>query len=266
MQKLTNNKSLLLATAFAAVAVLAPFGQVSAGSSISVGVDYASGEYGTTTTTNTFSVPLSLKHQTGPWSLRASVPYVYTVGTFNREEGTDNSGKGSGNRREDTTKRSESGLGDLTIAAAYNLIDNPEGFSFDIGAKTKIATADKAKTLITSGENDYSFQVDAFRSLSKMVLFATLGYTIKGEPAGVSLRNPFYSTLGVSFSPENGHTIGAAWSYRQKLTSLGDPVSDLTAFYSMKINPTQKIQFYGLKGLSNGSPDNGGGVVLTHAF
>ena len=255
MQKLSHNKALLLASIFTALAVLAPFGQVSAGSSISVGVDYARGDYGTNTTTNTFSVPLSLKHETGPWTLRASVPYVQTEGTFNRGEGTASA-----------TKRGESGLGDLTIGATYKLIDNPDGFSFDIGAKTKIVTADKEKTLITSGENDYSFQVDAFRSLTKMALFATLGYSIKGEPAGVRLKNPFYSTLGVSFPLRAGHAIGAAWDYRQKLTNRSNPVSDLTAFYSMKINPTQKMQFYALTGLSTGSPDIGGGVVLTHAF
>jgi len=266
MQKFTHNKPLLLATAFTALALLAPFGQVRAGSSISVGVDYASGDYGTDTTT-TFAVPLSLKHETGPWTLRASVPYVHTDGTFNSVEGVSGKG-GSGNGTDDVpaTKHSESGLGDLTIGATYNLIDNPEGFSFDIGAKAKIATADKAKTLITSGANDYSFQVDTFRSFSSMALFATLGYTIKGEPAGVSYKNPFYSTLGVSFPLKTGHTIGAAWNYRQKLTSLGNPVSELTAFYSMQINPTQKIQLYALTGLSNGSPDIGGGVVLTHAF
>lgn len=255
MQKFTNNKPLLLATAITALAVLAPLGQVSAGTSISVGGDYASGDYSTNTTTNTFSVPLSVKHETGPWTLRASVPYVRTEGTFNRGEGLVSA-----------AKRSESGLGDLTIGATYNLIDNPKGFSFDIGAKAKIATADKNKTLITSGENDFSFQVDSFYSLSRMALFATLGYSIKGEPAGVNFKNPFYSTLGVSFPLRTGHSIGAAWDYRQKLTSAGNPVSELTAFYSMKINPTQKIQFYALTGLSDGSPDIGGGVVLTHAF
>ena len=255
MQRIIRNKPLLLASAIVILAMLNPFGQAIADTFISLGADYASGDYGTGTSTQTLSVPLSLKHETGPWILRANVPYVHAEGTFSREQGSVSA-----------RKYSESGLGNLTLAATYNLINTPTGFSFDIGAKTKIATADQAKTLITSGKNDYSFQVDAFRSLTNVAFFATLGYSIIGEPAGVNFKNPFYSTLGFSVPLQTGHTIGAAWDYRQKFTTRDNAVSEFTAFYSIKINPSHKIQFYAVTGLSNGSPDFGGGSVLTHIF
>ncbi len=246
----------LIAGVLASFTVLiVPLEQASAATSMSLGIDYASGKYDTPDTTGTLSVPVSLKHVAGPWTLRASLPYVRAEGTFNRNDGTTLA-----------AKRTESGMGDLTLGATYALIDNPDGFSFDIGGKTKLVTADTAKTLITSGESDYSIMVDVFRSFTKLAVFGTLGYSVKGEPAGVSYKSPFFSSLGVSLPLKSGHTLGVAWDYRQQLTNTGDPISELTAFYSMKISPTNKMQFYGVAGLSDGSPDLGGGIVLTHTY
>jgi hypothetical protein len=243
----------LLTAVLASCTLLVPFSLANAATSMSLGVDYASGDYGGADTNGTLSVPISLKHTAGAWTLRASLPYVRTE--INRDD-----------PRNPAVKRTESGIGDLTVGASYALIDNPDGYSFDIGGKTKLATSDKAKTLITTGENDYSLMVDVFRSFTNMAVFGTLGYSVKGEPAGVRYKSPFFSSLGVSMPLKSGHTLGAAWDYRQALTNTGDPISELTAFYSMKISPTNKMQFYGVVGLSDGSPDLGGGIVLTHTY
>jgi hypothetical protein len=246
----------LLTGALASLAMsVVPLGQASAATSMSLGVDYASGDYGTPDTTGTLSVPISMKHVAGAWTLRASLPYVRAEGTFNRNDGTTLA-----------AKRTESGMGDLTVGVSYALIDNPDGYSFDIGGKAKLVTADTAKTLITSGESDYSIMVDMFRSFTKLAVFGTLGYSVKGEPVGVRYKNPFFTSLGVSMPLKSGHTLGASWDYRQQLTGGGDPISELTAFYSMKLSPGNKMQFYVVTGLSDGSPDLGGGIVLTHTY
>ncbi|HET6718576.1 MAG TPA: transporter [Rhodocyclaceae bacterium] len=249
------------------LAALAPFGvaQAAGTTTVSVGLDFASGEYGTTETTDTYTAPVSVKYANGPWLLRATLPLVHVEGTFSRDLGFEDPS-------EDTPagvvqgKRSETGLGDLTVAAHYTLIDNPDGFSLDLGGKAKIATADKDKTLITSGENDYSVQVDLFRSMTDIALFATLGYTIKGEPAGVTYKDPFYASLGLSVPVTTGQSVGAAWDYRQKVVTNGDPISEVSVFYSYRLDPHNKMQFYAVGGLADGSPDFGGGVVLTHSY
>ena len=237
--------------------------------SVSVGLDYASGDYGTAETTRTYSAPLAIKHENGPWTLRASLPYVYAEGTFSRDRGFEGDEPGDDNGGAGTATqgiRSESGLGDLTLGIHYTVLNNPAGFSVDLGGKAKIATADKDKTLITSGENDYSAQIDVFRSLPAVSVFATLGYTIKGEPTGVSYDDPFYGSLGLSVPVSTGKSIGIAWDYREKIVATSDPVSELSAFFSMKLNPNHKMQIYVVHGLSDSSPDVGGGVVLTHLY
>jgi len=233
--------------------------------SVSAGIDYARGDYGTPETTTTMTLPLSVKHQTGLWTMRASLPFVKTEGTFNRDLGVDDSGNRDRNGQV-RGKRSETGLGDLTLGVAYTLIERPNGFALDLGGKAKIATANKDKTLITSGENDYSVQVDAFQPLGGLAVFATLGYTLKGDPAGASYSNPFYSTVGLSLPLAAGNQIGAAWDYREKISANGDPVSELSVFYSLKLDPANKMQAYLIHGISDGSPDFGGGIVYSHSY
>jgi hypothetical protein len=243
-----------------ALATLTPIGAAHAAgtTSVSVGLDFATGDYGTAETTDTYTAPVSVKHEDGLWTLRASLPLVHVEGSFSRDQGTRNPGAGG--------NRSETGIGDLTVAAHYTLINNPDGYSLDLGGKAKIATADDDKTLITSGENDYSVQVDVFRSLPNVAVFATLGYTVKGEPAGIDYKNPFYVSLGASLPLATGKSVGAAWDYRQKVISGGNPVSELSAFYSQRLDPRNKMQLYVVHGIADGSPEFGGGVVLTHTY
>ncbi|HET6718413.1 MAG TPA: transporter [Rhodocyclaceae bacterium] len=250
-----NRPSILLFT----LLTLAPLGaaQAAGTTSVSVGLDVASGDYGTNETTDTYTAPVAVKHENGPWTLRASLPLVHVEGSFSRDQGRRTGAGGD---------RSETGIGDLTVAAHYTLIDNPGGYSLDLGGKAKIATADEDKTLITSGENDYSVQVDVFRSLPEIAFFATLGYTVKGEPAGLDYRNPFYGAVGLSLPLATGRSVGAAWDYRQKVISSGDPVSEVSAFYSQRVDPHNKMQLYVVRGFADGSPEFGGGVVLTHTY
>lgn len=272
MKKLCVTTPAPLTRALIAMAFLAPLTAAHAAgtTSVSVGADYASGDYGTAETTDTYSLPVSVKYETGPWTLRASIPYVRVEGTFSRDQGAliDDNGNpvGDDDVLATSTKRSESGIGDLVVAAHYTLINNPDGYSFDIGGKAKLATADKDKTLITSGENDYSVQLDFYRASTSVALFATLGYTVKGEPTGVSYKDPVYGSLGLSVPLAAGKSVGAAWDYRQKVFTNGDPINELSGFFSMKFDPHNKMQLYVVYGLSDGSPDYGGGVVLTHTY
>ena len=256
-----------------ALIALLSAGAATADTTVSVGIDYATGDYGGSENTDTLSIPVGIKYETGAWTLRASLPYVRAEGIYNRDQAVvlDDNGKpddngGGAGAGGATEKRTESGIGDLTVGAYYTLINNPNGYGLDLGGKAKLATADKKKTLITSGENDYSIQADVYRSLPNVALFATLGYTIKGEPSGVSYKNPLYTSLGFSMPLPSGHTAGAAWDYRQKITSGGDPVSELSAFYSIKLAANNKLQLYLVKGLSDGSPEFGGGAVLSHRY
>ncbi|MDO8958576.1 MAG: hypothetical protein Q7U85_02460 [Rhodocyclaceae bacterium] len=250
---ITISKNLATALLLAAVPAIA-FAQ--AKTTASVGLDYSEGKYGEAETSRTWSMPVSIKHETGPVTLKLSVPYVRSSGVA-----------AAGGDRRATTSQTQSGMGDLTASAFYNVYSDAKTKSgVDLGVKAKFATADNAKTLLTTGENDYSLQADLFRGFGDTTLFGSLGWTKKGDTAATDFRNPFYGSIGFSNKLSEANSWGATYDYRQKVTANGDPVSELSLFAVHKYSKAAKVQGYVVTGFSDASPDLGVGATFSFSF
>lgn len=223
---------------------------------VSVGVEYAEGKYGEPEKSTTWTAPFTIKHETGPWMLKANIPYVRSSGTA-----------AAGGDRFNLVKQSQEGWGDLTATVAYDVIDHgPEGLVVGIGAKAKWATADHSKDLLTTGRNDYSAFVELLKSFGPVSVFATLGRTKKGDPDGTDYRNPWFSSLGASYKFSDELTAGVMHDFRQRLTPRGAQVSEMTVYVERKFAGAYKIQFYLLRGLADASPDLAIGATLGMRF
>lgn len=247
-------KSILVA----AGTLLAVVGQgASAQLTATIGAEYTEGKYGTPDRTEQWTYPLMFRYETGPLTLRLNVPYVEVRGTVRRDTGGSVS----------ATPRTERGLGDVTGSAFYNLVDSRRAaVGMDLGLKIKFATADKSKTLLTTGETDYSLQADFYKNYGNTTPFATLGWTRKGDPTGINFRNPFYGSVGASFKLSDRASAGLAYDYREKLLSGSKPISEASLFATYKLTGNWKAQVYGLAGLSDGSPDWGLGGTLGYTY
>jgi hypothetical protein len=249
----------LLAVPFTATAVFA----ADAVTTLGAGAEYSSGKYGGTDKTEIFYLPLTAKYETGPWILRATVPYVRITGPGNVV--------GAGADRVTLPgapgpRRTDSGLGDIVASAFYNVMSERTGpFGVDLGAKVKLGTADEKKGLGT-GKNDYSLQADLFKLFGSVTAFGSLGYRWYGDPAGVDLRNVPYGSVGASYRQSADTSFGLAYDYRPRITTGGSHVSEATAFVSQRVSRDVKLQLYAVKGFSKGSPDFGLGTVLNFGF
>jgi hypothetical protein len=239
-------------------------GSAAAQTSLGTGVEYTTGKYGGTEKTDTLYVPFVAKHETGPWILKATIPYLRISGPANViGAGADRvtlPGAAAG-------RRTESGLGDVVASAFYVLRDErSNGLGIDVGVKVKLPTADEAKGLGT-GKTDYSLQADFFKPLGGAVTaFGSLGYRWYGDLAGVDLRNVPYGAIGASYRMSADTTIGAAYDYRPRITSGGSAISEATAFWSQRLTGQWKLQLYGVVGFSDASPDAGIGALLDYRF
>jgi hypothetical protein len=158
------------------------------------------------------------------------------------------------------------GMGDLVTSLTWAAYDNAQtGIAVDLIGKVKWGTADEKKGLGT-GKNDVSAQADIYKTLGKTAIFATLGYKVYGDPSGIDFKNVGYGGLGVSHRLSDLTSGGLTWDYRPKVTTNGKPTNEITAFMTRKFSDATKMQFYLVKGLSDGSPDWGGGLVLSHAY
>ncbi|HEY3325670.1 MAG TPA: hypothetical protein VGK14_00705 [Novimethylophilus sp.] len=225
------------------------------GFSATTGIDYSNGKYGQSSSTTTWDVPVLLKYIQGPLTLKLNIPYIRTTGTVNRDTSSSVS----------TTRRTEMGLGDVVIGGFYDVIQGND-YGIDLGVKIKFATADKSKTLITTGENDYFLQSDAYKSFGKITALGTLGWTKKGDTATTNFRDPWYGSVGASYKLDDNDSFGVLYDYRQKVTKRGDIRSEVTAFLVHKFDKHWKLQAYALGGFSDASPDVGGGAMVGYSF
>ena len=230
---------------------------------LGVGAEYSTGKYGSAESTDILYVPFIGKYETGPWVLKAVVPYLRITGPGNVV--------GAGADRvvlPGTTapRRTESGLGDVVTSAFYNVASERNApFGLDVGAKVKFGTADRDKGLGT-GENDFSVQADAYKPLGALTAFGSLGYRWYGDPPGVTLKNVYYGAVGGTYRASADTSVGVAYDFRPKISPNGGSISELTAFLSQRITPEFKVQFYGIAGFATGSPDYGLGVLANVSF
>ena len=243
------------------------------GFSLGVGVDYSSGEYGSETTTEILSVPVTAKFVSGNWSYKASLPWMRVSGDPNVVPGlgsVDNTnprgrGRGNGNAPDPGAEESgtASGIGDLRLAATYGF-DTGGPLGMDLTANAKIATADEDKGLGT-GANDYGLALDLYRDFDGTLLFGGVGYTVLGESDYIDVDSVANANFGASWKVGGG-SLGAMYDWRQAAADGFDDRSEVTGFYSFASGSNSKFQLYATAGLSDGSPDWGGGVNYTAGF
>jgi hypothetical protein len=238
-------------------------GSAAAQTSVGVGLEYTTGNYGATQSTDQLYVPFVVKHETGLWVFKATVPYLRVSGPGNVIGGGPDRIVVPG---VDDARRTESGLGDIVASAFYNILDERKGgLGLDLGLKVKLATADEQKGLGT-GETDYAFQADFFKPFGATTLFGSVGYRIYGDPPAGELDDVPYGSIGLSHRMSGDTSVGAAYDFRQKITPGGSEISELTAFWSKRVSAEWKWQLYGVVGFSDASPDAGIGALLERRF
>ena len=244
------------------------------GLTVGVGVDYSSGDYGSDTTTEIFSVPFSARYATGNWTLKASVPWLRVSGDPNVLPGvgqvvnTNPRGRGRGGSVVPDPTQPESGtasgIGDLNLSATYSF-PTDGAFGIDLTGKAKIATADEDKGLGT-GANDYGLAVDVYRGFGDNTLFGGVGYTMLGDSDYVDVDGVANANIGVSHKLDGGNSVGVVYDWRQAASSSFEDRSELTGFYSFGGASPNRFQLYATAGLSEGSPNWGGGISYSRRF
>lgn len=256
--------------------------------SVGLGVEYGKGNFQTGYDNTITSFPLVLDwFPNERFNLEVNVPYLkqtvsrpsnptngtMTTGTMPSGSGnmpvvtphalaaTQGMMSGSGSGVMLPSGENQSGLGDITLTGAYNvLVDSETTPNFGVTCYLKFPTADKDKGLGT-GAFDWGPGVSLSKRLGNWQPFSEGRYVLQGSSRPeTGARNYFLADLGTGYG------------WRENLTSslfcrLGSsPFAGLAAPLEMRLKTVwgygenTSVEFYLLKGLSHGSPDLGGGL------
>jgi hypothetical protein len=282
---------------FSALAALACTAPAHAQVTVSAGLEYLTGDYGKSESTQEWRIPLSARYRSGLWSFRVSVPLSRVAGVssaLEREARADSDGEfidpddddangtpggSSGLGAGAQSDRRQSGFGDATISASYALLDSAAAaFGLDLGGSIKVPVASGSKCYLTNGETDLSIQASAYQSFGRLEPYFLLGWTKRGDPpprdadcqqvagADINLRNPFHAGFGVRMRLSEDSALSVDYEFREKLRSSSDPKSEARVTFQQRLTEVWRLNFYTLVGLSDSSPDWGVGTGIAYRF
>lgn len=226
------------------------------GLTFTTGIDFSSGDYGALEKTEIVVVPLSVRATSGPLAFTASLPYLRIDSPGGVVLGPD----GRPLPGVPATDGKRSGFGDLSLGAAYTT-PSLGGLEFTLGTRVKLPTANKDEQLST-GETDVSASLDATYSVGNVAPFVAVGYRVLGDPEGFDLRDGPTASVGSSFTLGKAVLI-ASYDYARSTSAAVEDSQEIFAGLSVPATDRFTLTGYGIKGLSNGSPDYGVGLLLT---
>ena len=226
---------------------------------VGAGADYSVGDYGDVEDTEILFLTASAKLRTGGWTLRASLPYIHVKGPGNIIP-TDQ-GVIPGITR--TPVVSRQGMGDIALVAERTFRLDEQTF-VDLIGRIKVPTASAAKGLGT-GTTSVTTSVELTRLIGPVIVTARTGRRFNRSSEAFRQRDVWEASGSVMYV-DGDTSVGLSYDWRAKVRRMSAPRSEVTAFITRKLSPKLQLQAYANVGLSNGSPDRGGGLVLVNRF
>ena len=229
--------------------------------SLSVTGEYSTGDYGTSSSTDIWYFPATLRYETERAAFRVTVPLMSYEGSGNVVVTPgDHNSMGHGMTTTTTTgSQTDSGLGDVIVSATYVVIqESAQTPAVALTGKAKLATADTP--LLGTGENDYAAELELIKDYHSVIGYGGVGYKILGDPPGVDFNNVLYGFVGAEYAFDKVRSGGLVLDFAQASTDAGSDFRQLTGYLVRRLDKTLTARGYLLLGLSDSAPDWGIGI------
>jgi len=242
-------------------------------------------------------VPFSVRATFGSWSIRASVPYVMVDGPADVSEiiddssgrgtssgsGSSGSGSGSGTSGRDgsgsgsggsgggddddpvdlvTADRSESGIGDASIALTYSLDSIGDSPAYvDFTGRVRLPTGSEEDGLGV-GATDYVALSEIGWDGEAGGAFVSAGRRFLGAVDDIERVDGWQASVGGWINVSDSAVVGAYYDWRNSSVRDGEDPSSVEAYVSWRLNDAWKVEVNGGVGLSDASADYTAGLTL----
>lgn len=229
--------------------------------SLSTGLDYSSGHYGSVRATDILVALSDVTVKTGDFQFTAALPYVTITGPAFLVVGAGgvpvvvNSGR--------TADKERKGWGDLNLSTTYSVPSGLTGeYQVDLTGRIKVPTGDEGQGL-TSGETDFGFSVDVSRQIGLWAPFVSFGYRVPGAPTAYSLVSAPSFSVGTSYQISDHLLAIASYDFDGTISSTLADSQQLFSSLSWVASESLTFTAYGEYGLSSGAPKGGGGLLAS---
>jgi hypothetical protein len=225
--------------------------------SLTTGVDYSSGDYGTGVDTNIVVVPVMARVTSGNFRASATLPWI-------RINGANIIAGGDGGPiviDPNAPRTIRKGIGDLSLSATYAVPEESFGVGVEFTGRVKLPTGSTTKGLST-GKTDFSGSVELSKTFGGVTPFVEAGYTVRGDPSYIDLKNTWFGSAGASVTLGKSVLL-ASYDYQEAASPLSKSSQDIFGAVSTPFSKRLNLTLYGSAGLSDGAPDYGLGAMIT---
>ena len=266
--------------------------------SLGLGIDYARGDFHTDSTSTYTTYPLVFDWLPNErFNLELTVPFVkqtssntHSMGSGHMGSGTMGTGSNMATVKSATTSPSamvtsqgmmggagngvmlpsgenQSGVGDTTLAGAYNLLLDGEATpNLAVTGYLKFPTADKDKGLGT-GAFDWGPGLLLSKRLGDWQPFTEGRYVLQGgSREEIGARNYFLADVGLGYIWKENLSNALFCRVGTRAFAGMAPPLEMRLKTVWGFSENTSAEFYLLKGLSDGSPDLGGGMSISVGF
>jgi hypothetical protein len=255
---------------------------------LSAGAFFATGDFdGPDADADVAVAPFSMRVSRGPWSVRATLPYVSLRGPSDLTlvVDDDSGGRGGSNSSSDrgasrsraasngsgnngdasgtmSPPRSTSGIGDASISGTYSLDQlGSTGTSFDLTARVRLPTGDEDRGLGV-GTTDYAIIGELGWGNDTLAAYLSAGRRFLGNVGGLERQDGWQFGLGTSLAATDTLIVGAFYDRRDASLRGGEDLSEAGVFISKEVGPAFELELSGSSGLTSGNSDYEVGVTL----
>ena len=258
--------------------------------SISLGAEFASGKYGTDTTTRSVYMPMIVTWSPNElFDIGIEVPFVYqsnsnvTTDLFrNSQQSTTAAtvakggpgGSNAGNQQQNAGNSAVSGSSDSSVSGLGDIIMRLGVIALSEGDKAprirpslfvKFPTANKSDGLGT-GEFDAGVGVELTKWFGTVHLTGEGLYTYQGKVDGFGLKNYFSYTGGVGYQLTKNIEPMLIVKGATAPSSFSSELLEVRARVIWSLTDSTSLDLYGSRGIADSSPEYGGGIAVIYSF
>jgi len=248
--------------------------------SIRVGAEFASGDYGTATTTDSWYFPvIATWFPTDRIDVGVEIPYLYqsnanvTSGLFQNRYGSaarqlaGGGGPGGKSRQpgDAASSSADSGLGDIILRFGVIALFEGEFLpQMRPSIFVKFPTADSDG--LGTGEFDAGGGIELSKWLTDWHLLGEGLFTYQGRADGFALKNYVSFTAGVGYLWTDSLETMVLTKGATAPSEYSTDLLEVRGRIVWAITDAVALDVYGSRGLADSSPDYGGGMALVYSF
>ncbi|MFM9862876.1 MAG: hypothetical protein ACKVRO_04655 [Micropepsaceae bacterium] len=221
---------------------------------LAAGAEYSTGDYGEPQDTAVWYEFVSARYSIAPWAFKVTVPFLQIDGPATVTDDGEVEGGG--------VDRMVNGIGDVSLSTTYTFSWKPEKMYLDLIGRVRLPTGDDDRGL-GSGEIDYSLVANLDKGFEGFNVYVEAGRRFLGSSVASPREDGWLAGAGISTDLTKETEIGASFAWREAAFEGSADPADVSAYVKHYVTPDLRVNVYALAGLSNGSPNAGGGITLT---